>query len=257
MDTRDIPSTRSGTEDPKRVGFTYRNVQKKLDSMVYQSVVDTIDKWDFFPYPLCTRQQLEEVDLYMVAYRNREDTLTAANTAKETEAAIETAMEVHNPAEEIVGVVGVVWVPLTPGEHLEGYIQVVLVEPQFRKCRIARHLLERTLKMREGGDPRRQILRWRLHTMSPSQNTTQYLRSLLNSSFTRKNITSGEKEEEEEEEKEEKKQQMDQVEELLAAVPRVYESFGFTVRRYVYNYYERSADAMEMVKCVEGVRKRR
>ncbi|KAH9579755.1 hypothetical protein LSM04_001526 [Trypanosoma melophagium] len=195
------PPVSNGTGDPKTVVFTYRNVERKLDSVLHRSVVDTIEQWDFFPYPSCTRRQLEEVDLYVVAHRNIADVGTAADNANETAAAMETAVEVKATAGEIAGVVGVVWVPLTPGEQLEGYIQVVLVEPQSRKCRIARSLLERTLRMREvGEDRRRHILRWRLHTMSPSQNTTQYLRSVLHCRATVADTAAVEKGHQDEEE---------------------------------------------------------
>ncbi|KAH9580135.1 hypothetical protein LSM04_009059 [Trypanosoma melophagium] len=174
------PPVSNGTGDPKTVVFTYRNVERKLDSVLHRSVVDTIEQWDFFPYPSCTRRQLEEVDLYVVAHRNIADVGTAADNANETAAAMETAVEVKATA---------------------GEIAVVLVEPQSRKCRIARSLLERTLRMREvGEDRRRHILRWRLHTMSPSQNTTQYLRSVLHCRATVADTAAVEKGHQDEEE---------------------------------------------------------
>ncbi|PBJ80747.1 hypothetical protein BCY84_00944 [Trypanosoma cruzi cruzi] len=206
--------------------LVFCEVKKERDGGRHSAVVEALEKWCFLPYPECTRSRLEQVNIFFVASCCTQPTDTT-----------ESAEDVSSA---MVGVVGVVWVPLAPGAQVEGYIQLVLVLPTHRRRHIAQQLLRRALRLVEGGDPSRKIVRWRLHTMTPSQQTTAYLRRVLPDNDDAAS----------------REQLLEEMERLVAAVPRVYETLGFDVRRNMYAYYDNSADAVEMVKVVQGARKR-
>lgn len=42
---------------------------------------------------------------------------------------------------------------------------------------------------------------------------------------------------------------------LIKATLNLYRSLGFSIRRYCYNYYDSEADAVEMVRHVQGLYK--
>ncbi|PWV13705.1 hypothetical protein C3747_41g268 [Trypanosoma cruzi] len=202
--------------------LVFCEVKKEQDGGRHSAVVEALEKWCFLPYPECTRSRLEQVNIFFVA-----SCRTPATDTTEGAEDVSSAM---------VGVVGVVWVPLAPGVQVEGYIQLVLVLPTHRRRHIAQQLLRRALRLVEGGDPSRKIVRWRLHTMTPSQQTTAYLRRVLPES----------------DDSASREQLLEEMERLVAAVPRVYETLGFDIRRNMYAYYDNSADAVEMVKVVQG-----
>ncbi|RNF18272.1 transferase [Trypanosoma conorhini] len=202
--------------------FVFHEVRRERDTEEHSAVVGALERWCYLPYPACSRRHLEQVDLFVVASR--------ASTPDGTAAA--TAGVLEDTSSAMVGAVGVVWVPLAPGLEVEGYIQVVLVQATYRRRHIAGELLRRVLQLVAGGEPSRRIFRWRLHTMVSSPQTTAYLRRVLP----------------ENDDPAVQQELLEEMERLVAAVPRVYEKLGFTTRKNIYAYYGKSADAVEMVR---------
>ncbi|KAH8614101.1 hypothetical protein ERJ75_000720500 [Trypanosoma vivax] len=230
-----------------------RELSKIGDSVDHSLVVETLASRSFFPYPPCPRQLLEQVDFYLVAC----DTSATARLSdlSSLPSAHSSGSEVVDYGVSMVGAIGVVWVPLSPGPFVEGYVQVVLVQPEFRRRRIARRMLERLMHRKNGGaDNTKPIVRWRLHTMLLTAATKIYIRSfvfneqpnptgVVHTSFAKSDGVSG------------TQLSLEETEQLVAAVPRMYEELGFTTRRYVYAYYAGKADAVEMVYLVSGSQK--
>ncbi|KEG11493.1 hypothetical protein DQ04_02561000 [Trypanosoma grayi] len=260
----EAPSSSGAVCHEMTASFSFHEVERRRDSAIHSAVVESLAKWSFFPYPACTPRQLQQVDLFLVACS--------------MDATVPETTPQDSVATRMVGVVGVVWVPLAPGALVEGYLQVVLVQPRYRRHRIAHQLLGRALRLVEGGDSRRVIARWRLHTMGPSSSTSDYLRRITgtdtssssvaekassssssSSSSTIRTIKGVEigKGLSASDGEEANHMQVEEAERLVAAVPRIYESLGFIIRRNVYAYYGKCAEALEMVKLVQGARKRR
>ncbi|ESL08727.1 hypothetical protein TRSC58_03565 [Trypanosoma rangeli SC58] len=207
--------------------FVFHEVRRERDVGQHNAVVGELERWCYLPYPACSRRNLEKVDLFLVASPSPASISASRATSTST-----TAGAGEDASSAMVGAVGVVWVPLAPGREVEGYIQVVLVQPAYRRRHIAEDLLRRVLRLVEGGDPVRRIFRWRLHTMVSAPQTTAYLRRVLP-----ENDNPAVQDE-----------LLEEMERLVAAVPRVYEKLGFTIRKNIYAYYNKSADAVEMVR---------
>ncbi|RNF12788.1 transferase [Trypanosoma rangeli] len=212
--------------------FVFHEVRRERDVEQHSAVVGALERWCYLPYPACSRRNLEQVDLFLVASPTSTSASTAAASTSSTTTTTTTSGAVEDASSAMVGVVGVVWVPLAPGREVEGYIQVVLVQSAYRRRHIAEDLLQRVLQLVGGGDSVQRIFRWRLHTMVSSPQTTAYLRRVLpeNDNPAVQN------------------ELLEEMERLVAAVPRVYEKLGFTIRKNMYAYYNKSADAVEMVR---------
>lgn len=250
----------------------------------YNDVVEYITGLEeeiFFPYTRCERAFLDRVDSFYMAV------LDPSSSSPRTT--------------DVCGIVGVVW------EHLhgvprsstamvgysnaetkavgrrvvgavEGYLQVVVILPAFRRCGLCRWLLGRCFRTQwtrcrrilvENADPADpdavlQVRQWRLHTLISSEGTLQYLARhttarvlplLWNHSHTM-----CAKMPEEEVNKivsslgENNAVLLERLRWTLDGTGELYRGFGFVVRRFVYGYYDAEGDGMEMTCDAKKIR---
>lgn len=216
----------------------------------------------FLPYPRCTAAHIQRVHSFWVAL----PATPADNDQNENEASPSASSSHAVCKEEVYGVVGVVWVALhgirsvSHGTPVEGYIQVVLVPPAYRRRGIAKALLSAVLSTRQTlgshvADHNRcsgvmdlpaQICRWRLHTASPSPSTLKYLLPYYDDLvFSKESFA-----------KDGEAEKTKIMEENLKGTVAMYTHLGFRVRATRYRYYDGAGDAVEMEHVVTVDRKR-
>lgn len=189
-------------------------------------------RWCSAPYPPCSENAIRMIQFWWVCF-------DASNVIGEG-APLSTG--------DVVGVVGVVLCPFgrgPSGGEVEAYLQVVLVRPSCRRQGVGSFMVKQVLtalalqahERHISADSSRPILcRVRLHTMSDSASTREYLEKMQ-----RTNTQLGPPVE---------LSTMNDVAEhvrLLRSVRTMYESFGFSIRRNCPRYYVHKADGIEMV----------
>eukprot|EP00796_Vickermania_ingenoplastis_P005871 gene5871-4192_t len=297
-------------------GPTYEAVQAFLSSPSAELA--------YFPYPPCSTKHLRDIHSFLPLPPSSSTTTTAPTTRTETETERERERgadpSIKRTNYTICAVAGLVWVPLsgspvrrgsaTPSSGdgvgaaelpfhfrcslphtfpvtgaVEGYLQLLLVSPRYRRCGLARQLLDVCFRWRWAYDARAPISpgrsspcsllppqewirnersekgsggpsagprppvalvqRWRLHTMRPTPSTLTYLFPYITAEIRREVLSFSRGPEAEAETAPAREAKA--VKALLEATTRLYTSYGFCVRRQLYNYYDSVADAVELV----------
>lgn len=282
----------------------------------YSDVVEELDgRFSFEPYPRCSRRQIQQVQTFWIAtlcsdavdqvvqkrnhcsqrdeYHRRCSSdphphpqqgqqpplilETSAAMIPTTEKDIHAITSSSADANKFIGVVGVVWVPLSGNSvadrrwirlHsagicsspsspqttslplVEGYLQLVMVNPRYRCRGVARSLLQRCLAtaVTAGVSPtapmqQYSVSRWRLHTMLSGEGPMQPLcragKRCRDSSFPDEENTpllelGG--------------MSCEDATKMMAATIRMYEGLGFHRRRCLVRYYGGCNDAVELVR---------
>jgi ribosomal protein S18 acetylase RimI-like enzyme len=178
----------------------------------------------------------------------------------------------EGPAPRFCCVVGVVWVRLstsgrkthnsrvagrtparatttsatTEGGAVEGYLQVVLTHPNYRRRGLASWLLRECLATTEApanvfvSDTNSTapyvIRRWHLHTLKAPPAASRVRQRCVETPSHERCLAKGEGDERNDETA------------LLRAALSMYQRLGFTERRYLYRYYAGMRDAVELIK---------
>lgn len=258
------------------VSIVYPNDSETIEAV--RQVVET--EWTedcFFPYTRPSHASLMRVNLFVTAWGS------GIPTSTEDSQAVSTFPDECNSSsylkpQTLCGVLGVSWVPMTAPRstqdssrpQIEGYVQLVVVHPQYRGRGLAKRLLSTCLALREIHLPPKSggtavaggaavigdVLRWRLHTMVASHASLSFLLPLIPKELQIqglcRQLEKGHKEDDayafhQEKEKYEDKAHVRWLQETLQRTTELYRFFGFHVRRQLYKYYEKEADAVEMV----------